>query len=70
MRVFAPGFGAGAVAGYTVMRIDPAVVAIADPAPAVGAVSPSEAAQPSTGQPPTERPSFGQSSEDVRLAFG
>ena len=27
MRVFAPGFGAGAVAGYTVMRIDPAVVA-------------------------------------------
>jgi 3-oxoacyl-[acyl-carrier-protein] synthase III len=27
IRVFAPGFGAGAVAGYTVMRIDPAVVA-------------------------------------------
>jgi 3-oxoacyl-[acyl-carrier-protein] synthase III len=27
MRVFAPGFGAGAVGGYTVMRVDPAVIA-------------------------------------------
>jgi 3-oxoacyl-[acyl-carrier-protein] synthase III len=27
MRVFAPGFGAGAVGGYVVMRIDPAIVA-------------------------------------------
>jgi len=26
-RVFAPGFGAGAVAGYAVLRVDPAVVA-------------------------------------------
>src|SRR5215813_12986878 len=26
-RVFAPGFGAGAVGGYLIMRIDPAVVA-------------------------------------------
>ena len=26
-RVFAPGFGAGAVGGYVVMRVDPAVVA-------------------------------------------
>ena len=26
MRVFAPGFGAGAVGGYVVMRVDPAVV--------------------------------------------
>lgn len=26
-RIFAPGFGAGAVAGYAVMRIDPAVLA-------------------------------------------
>jgi 3-oxoacyl-[acyl-carrier-protein] synthase III len=25
--VFAPGFGAGAVGGYAVMRIDPAIVA-------------------------------------------
>ena len=28
LRVFAPGFGAGAVAGYAVMRVDPAVVAV------------------------------------------
>src|SRR5688572_29012397 len=27
MRIFAPGFGAGAVGGYVVMRLDPAVVA-------------------------------------------
>jgi 3-oxoacyl-(acyl-carrier-protein) synthase III len=27
MRVFAPGFGAGAVGGYVVMRVDPATVA-------------------------------------------
>jgi 3-oxoacyl-(acyl-carrier-protein) reductase len=26
MRVFAPGFGAGAVGGYAVMRVDPAIV--------------------------------------------
>jgi 3-oxoacyl-[acyl-carrier-protein] synthase-3 len=28
VRVFAPGFGAGAVAGYAVMRVDPAVVEV------------------------------------------
>jgi 3-oxoacyl-[acyl-carrier-protein] synthase III len=27
MRIFAPGFGAGAVGGYVIMRFDPAVVA-------------------------------------------
>jgi 3-oxoacyl-[acyl-carrier-protein] synthase III len=26
VRVFAPGFGAGAVGGYVVMRVDPATV--------------------------------------------
>jgi hypothetical protein len=26
MRVFTPGFGAGAVAGYVIMRVDPDVV--------------------------------------------
>jgi 3-oxoacyl-[acyl-carrier-protein] synthase-3 len=31
-RVFAPGFGAGAVAGYAVLRIDPAVIAPDDEA--------------------------------------
>ena len=29
MRIFAPGFGAGAVGGYLVMRVDPAVVSCA-----------------------------------------
>src|SRR5450631_3862600 len=33
-RIFAPGFGAGAVAGYAVMRIDPAVVAVSPEVPA------------------------------------
>ncbi|WP_222264324.1 3-oxoacyl-ACP synthase III family protein [Modestobacter marinus] len=32
VRIFAPGFGAGAVAGYAVMRIDPAVVELREPA--------------------------------------
>ncbi len=32
VKIFAPGFGAGAVAGYSIMRIDPAVVAPSAPA--------------------------------------
>lgn len=60
LRVFAPGFGAGAVAGYSVMRVDPAVVAITDPAP-----HRTGAAAPQTVEPVPER-----SSDDVRLAFG
>jgi 3-oxoacyl-[acyl-carrier-protein] synthase-3 len=31
VRIFAPGFGAGAVAGYAVMRVDPAIVAVSSP---------------------------------------
>ncbi len=31
LRIFAPGFGAGAVAGYAVMRVDPAIVAVSSP---------------------------------------
>ncbi len=34
MRIFTPGFGAGAVAGYVVLRIDPAVIVPASPGPA------------------------------------
>jgi 3-hydroxy-3-methylglutaryl CoA synthase len=30
MRIFAPGFGAGAVAGYTVLRVDPGMIAPQD----------------------------------------
>jgi 3-oxoacyl-[acyl-carrier-protein] synthase-3 len=56
MRVFAPGFGAGAVAGYAVMRVDPEVVVNLSPA-----TSPVESARPPL-EPPT--------SEDMRVAFG
>ena len=31
VRVFTPAFGAGATAGYAVMRVDPAVVSLAQP---------------------------------------
>jgi 3-oxoacyl-(acyl-carrier-protein) synthase III len=58
VRIFTPGFGAGAVAGYVVMRIDPAVVAIAPG-------SPSSERAASFGSTRAE-----SSSEDVRLAFG
>jgi len=59
VRIFAPGFGAGAVAGYAVMRVDPAMVDTTKlplhqtPLPA------------STTQHLPE-----QTSEDIRLAFG
>ncbi len=57
VRIFAPGFGAGAVAGYTVMRIDPAVVAMVAPAPAMGE------SIDNAGPPQS-------SSDEVLLAFG
>ncbi|MDQ1709196.1 MAG: 3-oxoacyl-[acyl-carrier-protein] synthase [Frankiaceae bacterium] len=59
-RIFAPGFGAGAVAGYCVLRIDPAVVAIDTAAPAATSSSRSAGERA-----PSER-----SSDDVQLAFG
>ncbi|MBA3797530.1 MAG: ketoacyl-ACP synthase III [Geodermatophilaceae bacterium] len=59
VRIFAPGFGAGAVAGYSVMRIDPDVVALEEPA----GLEPAEGAA-------TAQTSPRQSSDDVRLAFG
>jgi 3-oxoacyl-[acyl-carrier-protein] synthase III len=55
MRLFAPGFGAGAVGGYSVLRIDPAIVARVVPHPAS-----KESAFPNTET----------SSEDVRVGFG
>jgi 3-oxoacyl-[acyl-carrier-protein] synthase III len=62
MRVFAPGFGAGAVGGYAVLRIDPAVVAPArdgDSATANGA------------RRADEDPAMaGSSPDDVWTAFG
>jgi 3-oxoacyl-[acyl-carrier-protein] synthase-3 len=59
LRVFAPGFGAGAVGGYAVLRVDPAVIAdeTADSTPA--------AASASHGAEITATPS-----ENVHAAFG
>jgi len=59
-RIFAPGFGAGAVAGYCVMRIDPAVVAIETVLPA------NQDTHSSASTPPPPEPS----SDNVQLAFG
>ena len=43
-RVFAPGFGAGAVGGYAVLRVDPSIIAperVPDPEPdGAGALAP------------------------------
>ena len=61
VRIFAPGFGAGAVAGYTVLRLDPAVVAVQLPHPP--AAAPADAVQaPATGQ--------SLASDEVQAAFG
>jgi len=60
LRIFAPGFGAGAVAGYTVMRVDPRVVVVNDPSPEA-----EPGAAPATTQPPPD-----QSADNVSLAFG
>lgn len=57
MRIFCPGFGAGAVAGYAVMRLDPAVVV-------TGSV-----ASGSPGAEAARETPRGASIEDVRLAF-
>ncbi|MGK5683294.1 3-oxoacyl-[acyl-carrier-protein] synthase III C-terminal domain-containing protein [Actinoplanes sp. URMC 104] len=54
VRVFAPGFGAGAVGGYAVLRIDPAVIVEAGP--------PSEDAPVIDPAP--------DPADDVRVAFG
>jgi 3-oxoacyl-(acyl-carrier-protein) synthase III len=54
MRVFTPAFGAGAVGGYTVIRVDPAVM-VPESAP---------------DSEPAARTGFSSSSEDVRAAFG
>jgi 3-oxoacyl-[acyl-carrier-protein] synthase-3 len=60
MRIFAPGFGAGAVAGYAVIRIDPAVVAISTDVTAGNGTSPQTSGQ----RPPEPSP------DDAQLAFG
>jgi 3-oxoacyl-[acyl-carrier-protein] synthase III len=59
-RIFAPGFGAGAVAGYCVMRIDPEVVAISTDVTAGSGTSPQTSGQ----RLPEPSP------DDAQLAFG
>src|SRR5664280_1628003 len=59
-RIFAPGFGAGAVAGYCVMRIDPEVVAISTDVTAGNGTSPQTSGQ----RLPEPSP------DDAHLAFG
>ena len=58
LRVFAPGFGAGAVGGYAVLRIDPAVVA------------PESAPEPAGAAVPRDAGGSSTSSDNVSLAFG
>jgi 3-oxoacyl-(acyl-carrier-protein) synthase III len=55
MRIFAPGFGAGAVAGYVILHVDPDVMA-------------PETHQ--FGELAGEHDAGGTSTEDVRLGFG
>jgi 3-oxoacyl-[acyl-carrier-protein] synthase III len=55
MRVFTPGFGAGAVAGYAVLKVDPAIMA----------------SEPTHEQSLAGTPAIrGASSDDARVAFG
>lgn len=61
-RVFAPGFGAGAVGGYAVLRVDPAIVA---EEPELGS-SPSASDGGSVATSSVTRTTI----DDVRVAFG
>jgi 3-oxoacyl-(acyl-carrier-protein) synthase III len=64
MRVFAPGFGAGAVGGYAVLTVDPSIVA-----PEVVLGSPGE--RPSGAPDAADSPPIpGTTSDDVHVAFG
>jgi 3-oxoacyl-(acyl-carrier-protein) synthase III len=56
-RVFAPGFGAGAVGGYAVLQVDPAIVA-------------DEVVLDVILQTATPPPLVGGTSDDMRAAFG
>ena len=62
-RVFAPGFGAGAVGGYAVMRIDPAIVA------EEVVLDIQEPERPGSSAAPPGRVTAG-TTDDVRAAFG
>ena len=57
LRVFAPGFGAGAVGGYAVLRIDPAVIA-------------PESAPPTDASVQFSAENSSTSSDNIHVAFG
>jgi 3-oxoacyl-[acyl-carrier-protein] synthase III len=61
VRIFAPGFGAGAVAAYTVMRLDPAVVSVQPPS-----LRGHDEAKPGVPEPAEEH---APASEEMRTAF-
>ncbi|MGE3287393.1 MAG: 3-oxoacyl-ACP synthase III family protein [Pseudonocardia sp.] len=65
MRVFAPGFGAGAVGGYAVFTMDPAIVA---PEPAAEAAAGARAG--SDGDSAPHYPPVQPTSDNVEAAFG
>ncbi len=69
VRVFAPGFGAGAVAGYTVMRIDPSIVVRGDDQARAAERTESEPAGTVSTRSAQAGASAGKASDDVRLAF-
>jgi len=60
-RIFAPGFGAGAVAGYAIMRLDPSVVAVQS-----GTIRDEDA---DFGSGETTGPGRTTDSDDVQTAF-
>jgi len=59
VRIFAPGFGAGAVGGYAVMRIDPAIVADEE-----------ELGIPQDSGRSAGSRTAGSTSDDIHAAFG
>ncbi len=63
MWIFAPGFGAGSVGGYSVMRIDPAVVAQTETGDAVPESEHSAERVPDADAVP-------RGTDDIALAFG
>ena len=58
LRVFAPGFGAGAVGGYAVLRIDPAMIA------------PDSTPTPADASVALDPESSSTSSDNIQVAFG
>ena len=62
IRIFAPGYGAGAVGGYAVLRIDPAVIADDDRRHPTRADSPAPASHRRAHSEP--------SADNAQTAFG